>query len=89
MYRGISDFKKSYQPRVNTVKDEKGNLVTDSHGILDRWWDHTSQLLNVHGVTDLRQTEIHTAELLVSEVSAIEAQLAIEKLKSQKSQDID
>jgi hypothetical protein len=23
MYRGISDFKKGYQPRTNTVRDEK------------------------------------------------------------------
>jgi hypothetical protein len=27
MYRGISDFKKGYQPRPNVVKDEKGDLV--------------------------------------------------------------
>jgi len=29
IYRGISDFKKCYQPRTNVVKDEKGGLVTD------------------------------------------------------------
>jgi hypothetical protein len=34
LYRGISDFKKGYQPRTNVVKDEKGGLVTDSHSIL-------------------------------------------------------
>ena len=28
-YRGISDFKKSYQHRPNIVKDEKGGLVKD------------------------------------------------------------
>ena len=33
LYRGISDFKKSYQPRTNIVKDEKGGLVRDSHSI--------------------------------------------------------
>ena len=27
LYRGISDFKKGYQPRCNIVKDEKGDLV--------------------------------------------------------------
>jgi hypothetical protein len=43
------------------------------------------QLLNVHGVNDLRQTEIQTAEILVTEPSATEVQLAIEKLKSHKS----
>jgi len=31
LYRGINDFKKGYQLRTNIVKDEKGDLVTDSH----------------------------------------------------------
>jgi hypothetical protein len=35
--------------------------------------------LNVHGVRDVRQTEIHTAELLVLEPSAFEVGLAVEK----------
>jgi hypothetical protein len=30
---GINDFKKGYQPRTNIVKDEKGDLFTDSHSI--------------------------------------------------------
>ena len=33
LHRGISDFKKGYQPRTNTVKDEKGDLVADSYSI--------------------------------------------------------
>ena len=36
LYRGISDFTKGYQSRTNIVKDEKGDLVADSHGILAR-----------------------------------------------------
>ena len=27
MYRGSNDFKKGYQPRTNTVKDKKGDLL--------------------------------------------------------------
>jgi len=50
--RGITDFKKGYQPRTNKVKDEKGDLVTDSHNILARWRNHFSQLFNVHEVSD-------------------------------------
>ena len=45
IYRGINDFKKSYQGR--TIKDEKGDLVTNSHSNLARWRNHLSQLLNV------------------------------------------
>ena len=36
-------------------------------------------------VNDVRQTEIHTAEPLVTESSVFEVELAIEKLKSHKS----
>jgi len=36
LYRGNSDFKKGYQPRCNIVKDEKGDLVADSHNIVAR-----------------------------------------------------
>jgi hypothetical protein len=41
--------------------------------------------LNVHGVSDVRQAEIHTAEPLVPEPSVLEVELYIEKLKSHKS----
>jgi len=60
-------------------------LVADSHSILARWRNHFSQLLNMHGVNDVRQTELHTAEPLVPESSALKFDLAIEKLKSHKS----
>ena len=81
MYRGISDFKKGYQPRTNIVKDEKGNLVTDCHSILARWRNHFSQLFNVSGVSDVTQTEKHTAEPLVPVPSAFEVEMVIKKTK--------
>ena len=58
-------FKKGYHPRTNIVKDEKGHLVTDCHSISARCRNHFSQLLNVHGVNDVRQTDLHTAETIV------------------------
>jgi len=42
-YRGINDFKKGYQPRFNIVKNEKGDLVVDSHSIVSRWRNYFSQ----------------------------------------------
>jgi hypothetical protein len=42
-------------------------LVADSRSIIARWRNYFSQLLSVHGVNDVRQTEIHTAEPVVSE----------------------
>ena len=46
LYRGINDFK-VYQPRINIVKDDKGDLVVDSHYVLARLRNYFSQLLNV------------------------------------------
>jgi len=53
--RDINDFKKVYQPRCNIAKDEKGNLVADSHSIVARGRNYFSQLFNVHGFKDVRQ----------------------------------
>ena len=89
LYRGINDIKKGYQPRTRIVKDEKGDLVADSHSIMARWRNYFSQILNVHGVSEVRQAEIHTAEPLVPEPSAFEIELATEKLKCHKSPGID
>ena len=89
MYRGISDFKKGYQPRCNIVKDEKVDLVAGSHSIVARWRNYFSHLFSVHGVKDVRQAEVHTVEPLVPEPSASEFELAIDKLKSHKSAGID
>ena len=89
LYRGISDFKKGYQPRTNIVKNEKGDLVADSGSVLDGWQKHFSQLFNVHGVSNDRQREIHTAEPLVPEPIAFGVDMDIEKLKSHKSPNTD
>ena len=54
-----------------------------------RFKNYFSQLLNVNGDSDVRQTEIHTAEPLVLEPSASEVEMAAEKLKRYKSPGID
>jgi len=35
-------------------------MVRDSHSILTRWRNHFSQILNVYGVNDIKQTGIRT-----------------------------
>jgi len=59
------------------VKHEKGDLVADCHSILDKWRNHFSQLFNVHGISDVRQMEIHTEQVLVPEPSAFEIETDI------------
>jgi hypothetical protein len=89
LYRGISDFKRGYQPRNNRGKDEKGDLVADSNSILARWMYIFSQLLEIHEVDDVIQIEIHTAEPHVPEMSVFQFVLAFEELNYHKSPGVD
>jgi hypothetical protein len=49
------------------VKDENGDVLADSHIILNKWKNYFLQLMNAHMANDVRQIEIHTAESLVSD----------------------
>jgi hypothetical protein len=64
------------------VKDENGDLLADSHNILNGWKNYVSQLLDEHNVSDVRQIEVHTAEPLVPGPSRLEVEISIAKLKS-------
>jgi hypothetical protein len=81
----LPELKKGYQPRTNLVEDERGDLLANPHKILNRWKNYFCHLLNVHGVSGVRQTEIHTAEPFLPESSASEVAVAVGKLKSYKS----
>jgi hypothetical protein len=85
LYRGINYFKRGYQSRINLVKDESGDLLADSHNILNRWKNYFPKLLNVHRVSDVRQIEIHTADPSVNEPSPFEINITIAKLENYKS----
>jgi hypothetical protein len=65
LYRGINEFKRSFQSRSNLVKNENCDALADSHNVLNRGTNYVSQLLIVHNVNDFRQIEIRTAEPLV------------------------
>jgi hypothetical protein len=54
LYRGINDFKKWYEPRINIMKDENGNLLANPQNVLNRWKNFFTQVLNVHGFHDVR-----------------------------------
>jgi hypothetical protein len=85
LYRGINEFKKRYQPRINIIKDENCNLLAYPQSVLNRWRNFFNQMLNVHGVHDVRQMDIYTAEPLVPEPSIVKVEIAIGKLKSYKA----
>jgi hypothetical protein len=89
IYRGIREFKKGYQPRTNVMKDENSDLLADTHTVLSRLKNSFYQPLNVHSASDVRLTEIHTAELLVPELTSSEDEVSTEKLKRYKSPGTD
>ncbi|KAJ4428355.1 hypothetical protein ANN_24374 [Periplaneta americana] len=79
-----------YQPRVNVVKDENGDLLADSPSILNRWKNYFAQLLNVHrpNRNDRDEIEIQTAEPFIPAPTLSEVEIAIENLKKYKSPDM-
>jgi len=86
LYRGISEFKKGYEPRTNAVKDKKISAGKNCHSILKSWRNHFSPLLNVNVVGDARQIAIHIAKPLVPEPSGFEVEMVIENLKDTNHQ---
>jgi hypothetical protein len=60
LYREINEFNRGYQPRSNLVKDENGDLLAESHNILNRWKKYLSQLLNVRNVSDVQLVFLHS-----------------------------
>jgi hypothetical protein len=48
-YRDINELKKGYQPRINIIRDENGNLIADPQNILNRWKNFFNQVLNLYG----------------------------------------
>jgi hypothetical protein len=48
LYRGINEFKEGYQPIINIIKDENGNLLADPQNVLNGWKNFFNQELNVH-----------------------------------------
>jgi hypothetical protein len=85
LFGGTNEFKRGYQLRNNLVKDENGDLPTDSQNISNRWKNYFSQLLNVHNVSYVRQIEVHMAEPLVFGPSRLEVEIAIAMFKKYKS----
>jgi hypothetical protein len=67
------------------VKDESGDLLADSHSILNRWKNYFSQLLNVRNISDIRQIEVHTAGPLLPGPTHLEIEIAIAEMKKCKS----
>jgi hypothetical protein len=64
------------------VKDDNFDFLAVSYSILRI---NFHQLLNLHDFNDVRKTEIHTTEPLVTEPSPFEIDIASERVKMYKS----
>ena len=64
-------------------------MIIDSRSIFGRLRNHFSQLLDVFGVNDVRQAEMHTSEPLVPEPSAFEVEMIVEEVKRHRSPGTD
>jgi hypothetical protein len=76
LYRGINEFKKGYEPRINIIR-MRMVILSDPQCILNRWKNFFNQVLNICGVHDVGQMDIHTAETLVPEPSLFEVEIDI------------
>jgi hypothetical protein len=63
------------------MKDENGDLLADSHNILN-WWKNYSLLLSLHKISDVRQIGIYAAELSVPGPFHFEVDIAVTMLKN-------
>jgi hypothetical protein len=70
--RDINDFKKGYELRTNTVKDETDHLFTGYDSILASWKNRFTQHFSVQGVAILsRQQYVHQKHESLSRVPLI------------------
>jgi sorting nexin-29 len=60
-------------------------ICSQIHSVSNRWKIFFNQVLNEHGVHDVRQMDKQTAEPLVPEPSLVKVEIAIGKLKRYKS----
>jgi hypothetical protein len=59
----------------------QSDLPTQNLVKMNRRMNYFNQLLNVHSINDVTQTEMHTAEPLVPEPNSFEIYIAAENLK--------
>jgi hypothetical protein len=89
LYRGINEFKKYFQPRINIINDDNVNLIADTKNILYNWKNFFNHVLNVQAVYDIRQMDIQRAEPLVPEPILVNVEIVIGKMISYKSPGTD
>jgi hypothetical protein len=71
------------------VKDENFDMLADSFNVLSRWKNYSTQLLNMHNISDVGQIEVHIAEKLIRDCSPPVITIAVSKYKKHNSSSSD
>jgi hypothetical protein len=81
-------FKKVYRPRNNSAKYENGDLLADSHNLVNKWKNYIfilCQLLNVLGFNDVWRTQMERVEPLVHKPGSFGVHTSNKELNRYKS----
>ena len=91
MYDEIKDLTKSFQPHLGVVKDENGNILTESEKITERWKRYCEEMYSNNHSTDnvqLCEKETEQEEPMLPPLRS-EIEWAIKSLKDGKSPECD
>jgi hypothetical protein len=72
---------------ISTCSIEDGDLLADSHNILNTWKNYFSQLFNIHRISNVIQIEIHRTDPIVPDHSTLDVEIPIAKLEKFKLKD--
>ncbi|GFO40127.1 endonuclease-reverse transcriptase [Plakobranchus ocellatus] len=62
MYEEIKNITKTFQPRLGVIKDEKGNILTESKQIVDRWNRYCEEMYSSDSTADQQEKLEETRE---------------------------
>ena len=89
-YNIIKSLTKTFQPKAVVIKDENGNVLTESRQILDRWKRYSENMFA--NTSEPKQTAVDNKESYTDtelEPLRIEVEWAINSLKDRKSPGCD
>src|SRR5688572_2314125 len=94
VYEGVRRITQTHAPRVGSIKDEHGKILTDQEDVKDRWKEYFNKLYNdpnkvddsyLESIKEMESTE--EEDLLVLGEDEVEA--AIHKMKHGKAPGLD
>ena len=92
VYESIRKITGKPSPKVNTIKNKNGNLLSDTEEIIKRWKEYFEELFNDPNESDelmIDQLQSNWDEETPPEIMIEEVEKAINKLKARKAPGLD